>query len=150
MSRKHQRHYYFDAETRTSVWDCPADYTSDGEGSGGDAAGETIRASHLLVKHTGSRRPSSWREVTVTRTKEDALKRLRGFETQIRSGQATLAELAASESDCSSAKAQGDLGFFGRGKMQPPFEEAAFALGVGEMSGPVETQSGVHLILRTA
>ena len=55
---------------------------------------------------------------------------------------------ARAESDCSSAEKGGDLGFFGRGKMQPPFEAAAFALRVGQMAGPVDTDSGVHLLLR--
>jgi len=40
------------------------------------------------------------------------------------------------------------LGFFGRGRMHLPFEEASFALGVGEMSDIVDTKSGVHVILR--
>lgn len=66
------------------------------------------------------------------------------------SGQATFEELASQFSDCSSAKRGGDLGPFGRGQMQKPFEEAAFNLKVGEMSGPVWTDSGVHIIKRTA
>ena len=57
--------------------------------------------------------------------------------------------LAKEFSDCSSAKKGGDLGEFGTGEMQRPFEEATFALKVGEMSDVVETDSGVHLILRT-
>jgi peptidyl-prolyl cis-trans isomerase NIMA-interacting 1 len=61
-----------------------------------------------------------------------------------------LQELAKTESDCSSAKHGGDLGFFGRGQMQRAFEEAAFALNVGQMSGIIDTDSGLHLILRTA
>lgn len=55
-----------------------------------------------------------------------------------------------SYSDCSSARQGGDLGFFGRGQMQKPFEEATYALPVGGMSGVVQTDSGTHIILRTA
>lgn len=72
------------------------------------------------------------------------------YREQITSGKATLAELASSYSDCSSAKRSGDLGPFGRGTMQKPFEQAAFALKVGELSQPVHTDSGVHIIQRTA
>lgn len=60
----------------------------------------------------------------------------------------TLAQLAQKYSDCSSAKRGGDLGPFGRGTMQKPFEDAAFGLKVGELSGIIETESGLHLIER--
>jgi len=73
---------------------------------------------------------------------------LKGYEQQIRSGDQQLGDLAVSESDCSSARKRGDLGFFGKGQMQKEFEDAAFALQPGEMSGVVETASGVHLIQR--
>lgn len=43
-----------------------------------------------------------------------------------------------------------NVGKFGRGQMQKPFEDATFALGVSEISGLVDTDSGVHIILRTA
>ena len=59
-------------------------------------------------------------------------------------------EEASKRSDCSSFRQGGDLGEFERGQMQAPFEDATFALGVGEMSGIVETDSGFHLIFRTA
>jgi NIMA-interacting peptidyl-prolyl cis-trans isomerase 1 len=57
---------------------------------------------------------------------------------------------AAERSDCSSHRKNGDLGFFGRGMMQKPFEDASFGLNVGEMSGIVSTDSGYHLIYRIA
>eukprot|EP00518_Triparma_eleuthera_P003161 CAMPEP_0182462296 /NCGR_PEP_ID=MMETSP1319-20130603/6618_1 /TAXON_ID=172717 /ORGANISM="Bolidomonas pacifica, Strain RCC208" /LENGTH=93 /DNA_ID=CAMNT_0024661717 /DNA_START=200 /DNA_END=481 /DNA_ORIENTATION=+ len=58
-------------------------------------------------------------------------------------------EIASMRSDCGSFQAGGDLGQFGRGQMQAPFEEASFALGVGEMTQePVLTDSGWHLLMR--
>jgi len=59
-------------------------------------------------------------------------------------------DLAKTESDCNSYKRGGDLGAFGRGRMQKPFENAAFDLQSGQLSEPVETDSGIHLILRYA
>jgi NIMA-interacting peptidyl-prolyl cis-trans isomerase 1 len=115
-------------------------------------AGPThVRASHLLVKHAGSRRPSSWKEASVTRSEADALAMIQAFHKALAAGGAAeFAELARRESHCSSARSGGDLGEFGRGQMQRAFEEAAFGLAVGELSGPVHTDSGVHLIYRTA
>lgn len=72
------------------------------------------------------------------------------YREQIVNGEASFAELASKYSDCSSAKKGGDLGSFGRGAMQKPFEDAGFSLKIGEMSEPIWTDSGVHIILRTA
>ncbi len=60
----------------------------------------------------------------------------------------TFEELAKDFSLCPSGKAGGDLGAFGMGSMVESFEDAAFALKVGEVSGPVKTQFGYHLIQR--
>jgi NIMA-interacting peptidyl-prolyl cis-trans isomerase 1 len=76
-----------------------------------DAAGQAegkIRCSHLLVKHSGSRRPSSWREAEITRSKEEAIEILKGYEQRIQEGE-SLGDIAVSESDCSSARKKGDL-----------------------------------------
>ncbi len=62
----------------------------------------------------------------------------------------TFEELAAKFSKCPSKARGGDLGEFGKGRMVPSFEEAAFALNVNEVSGPVRTQFGYHLIQRYA
>ena len=72
-----------------------------------------------------------------------------GHEARIRSGQTSLGQLAVSESDCSSARKMGDLGFFGKGDMQKEFEDAAFQLKPGDVSHVVETASGLHLIERS-
>lgn len=58
-------------------------------------------------------------------------------------------EIASKYSDCSSAKRGGDLGPFRRGQMQKPFEDASFNLPIGQLSDIVDTDSGVHIILRT-
>lgn len=110
---------------------------------------DTVRASHILVKHAGSRRPSSHRQAVVSRSLEEAVASLHEARAALASGSATFAELAERRSDCSSAHRGGDLGRFGRGKMQKPFEDATFALKAGQMSDVVHTDSGVHLILRT-
>ncbi|RLM66433.1 peptidyl-prolyl cis-trans isomerase 1 [Panicum miliaceum] len=116
--------------------------------------GETVRASHILIKHEGSRRKASWKDpdgrVISATTRADAAARLLDLRNQIIAGQANFADLAARHSDCSSARRGGDLGSFGRKQMQKPFEDATFALKVGELSDLVDTDSGVHIILRTA
>ena len=62
----------------------------------------------------------------------------------------TFEELASKVSDCSSAQKGGDLGVFGRGQMQKAFEDVAFGLDVGELSEPFASDSGVHIVKRTA
>lgn len=114
---------------------------------------ERIRASHLLIKHEGSRRKSSWRDpdgrlISVT-SREKAVEQLAELREEIAAGRSPFEDAAARHSHCSSAKRGGDLGQFGKGQMQKPFEQAAFALEVGELSDIVDTDSGVHIILRT-
>uniref|UniRef100_K3WUY5 Peptidyl-prolyl cis-trans isomerase n=1 Tax=Globisporangium ultimum (strain ATCC 200006 / CBS 805.95 / DAOM BR144) TaxID=431595 RepID=K3WUY5_GLOUD len=86
----------------------------------------------------------------ITRSKQEAIAQLLELRSLIISGQATFQDLAVEYSDCNSGMRGGDLGPFGRGMMQKPFEDATFGLRVGELSGVVDTDSGVHIILRTA
>ncbi|NOS68101.1 MAG: protein translocase subunit SecD [Candidatus Peribacteraceae bacterium] len=104
--------------------------------------GEQISASHILVSYAGA----SGAGADVTRTKEQALARATQLLGQARSG-ANFTQLAATQSDGESRKDGGKLGSFGRGIMAPTFEEAAFALTkVGDLTEPVETQFGYHVI----
>ncbi|KAJ3229885.1 Peptidyl-prolyl cis-trans isomerase NIMA-interacting protein 1 [Chytriomyces hyalinus] len=147
-SKSRNRPYYFNKTTNESVWDKPDGF--DGPAAKPPGSEGKVRASHLLVKHKDSRRPSSWREDVITRTREEAAQIIDGYRQQITSGETDLATLAKVNSDCSSARAGGDLGFFGRGQMQKSFEDATYALAVGELSQAIYSDSGVHLILRTA
>ncbi|BGO92874.1 Peptidyl-prolyl cis-trans isomerase, PpiC-type [Rhodotorula toruloides NP11] len=173
FSNSRKRPYFYNTATQESRWEVPdslassdlsslpgaehlkqsqSSSTSAGASASSDNGGK-IRASHLLVKHSGSRRPASWRQANITRSKDEALEILKGHEKTLREAddlKATFAKLASTESDCSSARDGGDLGFFGRNQMQKPFEDAAFALDVGQLSDIVSTDSGVHVILRTA
>ncbi len=62
------------------------------------------------------------------------------------SGGQAFAEMARKYSQCPSAKSGGDLGWFGKGRMVPEFEKAAFEGEKGKILGPVKTQFGYHLI----
>ncbi|HIH22687.1 TPA: peptidylprolyl isomerase [Candidatus Micrarchaeota archaeon] len=55
-------------------------------------------------------------------------------------------ELAKKYSSCPSGRDGGNLGFFGKGQMVGEFETAAFSLDIGQVSGPIKTQFGYHLI----
>jgi NIMA-interacting peptidyl-prolyl cis-trans isomerase 1 len=115
-----------------------------------------VRVLHILKKHKDSRRPSSWRKPVISQTLEESRAELQSLleilqeeENNPEELKATFEELARTESDCSSAKRGGDLGFFARRKMQPAFEEASFGLEIGELTKElVETSSGVHVLLR--
>lgn len=103
---------------------------------------QTIRASHILKMYAGSSRS------TAARSKQEAALEMRDLQARLADG-GDFAELARAESDCPSGGDGGDLGHFGRGMMVGAFEEAAFALDVGETSDVVETDFGYHLIRRT-
>jgi len=120
-----------------------------------------IRCSHILIKHKDSAKPTSWRDNTkIIRNRNEALKLIEYFRNKIIEAaqsrdswlamQGTFENIALKYSECSSAKSGGDLNFFTTGQMQYDFEQAAFSLSVGGLSQPIFTESGVHLILRTA
>jgi NIMA-interacting peptidyl-prolyl cis-trans isomerase 1 len=97
--------------TKQSQWERPTEAAE-------KASTDKVQAKHLLVKHKESRRPSSWRQDVITRTKDEALNLLKEYRDKIESEENSFDSLAEQFSDCSSAKNNGDLGVFGRGQMQ--------------------------------
>lgn len=107
---------------------------------------EKIEAQHLLVMHKESPRVPSG----ITRTKEEAKKRAEEALAKIKGG-ASFDDVTKEYTDEPGSKDKnppGTLGSFTKGRMVKPFEDAAFGLKVGEMSGIVETQFGFHIIKR--
>lgn len=103
-----------------------------------------IRASHILVSYAGAPRTEA------VRTKDEAASLAGEILGRIQAEE-DFEDLARRYSDCPTAQNEncGDLGFFDKGKMVKPFEDAAFALKVGEVSGIVETTFGYHIVKRT-
>lgn len=103
-------------------------------------------------KDTLAVKPLTWgigmiiRGIEVSAETDQAqLKAIRSLQDRIRAGE-NFNTLAMNESQCPSAERGGDLGFFSRGMMVKPFEDAAFNLKIGEVSDVVKTQYGYHLI----
>ncbi|MFB6144301.1 MAG: peptidylprolyl isomerase [Candidatus Nanohaloarchaea archaeon] len=88
---------------------------------------EQVRASHILVSD---------------KQKAENIKK------QIENGK-DFETLAKEASEGPSSENGGDLGFFGKGDMVKPFERKAFSLDVGEVSDPVKTEFGYHIIKKT-
>ncbi len=98
---------------------------------------DSVRARHILLAYPN----------LATDAQSDSVMQL-AIELQQRatSGESFEALAEQYSEDSGSAIQGGDLGFFGPGTMVPPFEEAAYALGVGEVSDPVESTFGLHII----
>jgi peptidyl-prolyl cis-trans isomerase C len=105
---------------------------------------EQVRARHILIRFTGSPLPLKPGQKDLTEA--EALAKAQDLEKQIKAG-ADFGQLAKKESDdTGSAANEGDLNFFHRGQMVPSFDAAAFALQPGQVSEPVKSQFGYHII----
>ena len=105
---------------------------------------ETVSARHILIRMKGS--PVALKDGQKDLTDEEALAKAKDLRAKIVAG-GDFAALAKAESDDVGSGANGgSLGEFTRGRMVPPFDEAAFTLKVNEVSEPVKTQFGYHVI----
>jgi len=100
--------------------------------------------SHILVAYKGAMRAAA----TVTRTKAEARALAKDLAAQARKDPGKFAELAKKHSDGPSGSTGGHLGVWPRGRMVPAFDKAIEKLKVGEISDPVETPFGFHVIKR--
>ncbi len=105
-----------------------------------DKEDKEVKAAHLLLCHNEVEGCESGA------SKEDALNKINELKKQITPD--NFADLAKKYSTGPSGPNGGDLGWFSAGMMVEPFEKSVFALNVGDISEPVETQFGYHLIYK--
>lgn len=105
---------------------------------------DQAKASHVLIRFKGS--PVPLKPGQKDLTEEEALAKAKDLREKLVKG-ADFAAIAKAESDdASSAANGGSLGSFARGRMVAVFEEAAFSLPIGQISEPVKSQFGYHII----
>ena len=105
---------------------------------------EQVKASHILIRFQGSRVPLKPNQKDLTDA--EALAKATEIRKQIIAG-GDFATIAKAESDDTGSGAQGgSLGSFPHGQMVAPFDQAAFSLPVGQVSEPVKSPFGYHVI----
>jgi peptidyl-prolyl cis-trans isomerase C len=122
--RRALREYYFEAELKNSVSEAEAKKFYDQQVSSAKAQ-EEVRARHILVE-------------TEAQAKE--------LQDRLGKGEDFVALAKTHSKDPGSKDDGGDLGYFGKGQMVPVFEETAFALKAGQVSSPVKSQFGWHIV----
>lgn len=108
---------------------------------------------HLVKKHSGLRRPETWRGTAATCTRGKAKMAAESLRKRLVAApdiQLTFVELAREHSDEASAQKGGDLGLVDRGTLHKAVEDVGFKLAKGVLSEVFETEHGFHLLLRVA
>jgi len=102
-----------------------------------EGTGTTVKARHVLLRLPGDATPAQRDSVT---------KLAQAIRDRARKGEDFAALARQYSQEPGAQQSGGDLGFFGRGQMVAPFEQAAFAMNVGDVSDVVETPFGLHII----
>ncbi len=106
-------------------------------------SGQEVKARHILIQFAGASQASA----DITRTKEQALEEIKRIKEETTGADFT--DLAKKYSEEPGAgESGGDLGWFDKGVMVEEFENAVYAMSKGEVSEPVETAFGYHLIYK--
>jgi peptidyl-prolyl cis-trans isomerase C len=105
---------------------------------------DQLQGSHILIRMQGSPVPA--RPGKTDLTEAEALAKVQEIRKKLVAGEDFAAVATAESDDTQSAAKGGSLGVFRRNQMVPAFDEVAFKLAPGELSEPVKTQFGYHLI----
>lgn len=105
---------------------------------------ETVHARHILIRVKGSPLPGQPGKKELT--EDEALAKAQEIHKRLLAGEDFAALAKAESDDARSGNNGGDLGSFKRDQMVPQFAQAAFSLPTGQVSEPVKTQFGYHLI----
>lgn len=106
---------------------------------------DDVGLSHILVTYAGAFNP----QVRTNRDYRQALERAKRLAKLARTKEMDFADLAHRFSDdAKTSLSGGDLGVISPGQIHPDLEQAAFSLGLGQVSGPIHTPTGYHVLLR--
>ncbi len=106
---------------------------------------DEVKARHILIRMQGSRVPL--REGRKELTDAEALAKAKEVRAKILAGAKFEDEAKAESDDTGSGENGGDLGTFGQGQMVPEFDEVVFKAPLGQVTEPIKTAFGYHLIL---
>jgi peptidyl-prolyl cis-trans isomerase C len=106
---------------------------------------EEVKARHILIRMQGSRVPV--REGHKDLTDEEALAKVKDVRAKIVAGAKFEDQAKVESDDVGSGENGGDLGTFGQGQMVPEFDEVVFKAPLGQVTEPIKTPFGYHLIL---
>ena len=133
------RVYYYNPTTNESTWIRPVPFP----GNRTTEWPPMVYCSHILIKHSKSAHDSQLYKIS----REEAKAKINQIHADLLEGK-KFEEVAKAESNCESASKGGELGWIKRGNMPPEFEKVAWGLTIGQISSPVETTEGFHIIFR--